>query len=63
MLRYWQILLDTIATGNGIRLLRDILVWTHVAHDTGNSPLRLSFQRGYYPLLAVSSLLLPLRLA
>jgi hypothetical protein len=49
-----QLLLDTIASGNGILRINDIVLWPEVAYDARTNPT-LSFQRGYYPLLSVGN--------
>ncbi|TEB37418.1 hypothetical protein FA13DRAFT_905146 [Coprinellus micaceus] len=46
-----QILLDTIATGNGIRLWGDILAWTHVAHIPGTALFGYPSNEGTTPFL------------
>lgn len=47
--------LSTIATGNGLLRLNDILTWSTVATTAGSNPVILSFQRGYLPLLRFMS--------
>ncbi|KAF7376292.1 hypothetical protein MSAN_00044600 [Mycena sanguinolenta] len=45
------LLLTSLATGNGILRIGDILRWPSVSSRAGSSPSELSFQRAYVPLL------------
>ncbi|KAF8070666.1 hypothetical protein FPV67DRAFT_1488261 [Lyophyllum atratum] len=46
-----QLLLNSIATGNGLLRIDEILRWSPVSTRAGSHPLELSFQRGFLPLL------------
>ncbi|GLB37649.1 putative P-loop containing nucleoside triphosphate hydrolase protein [Lyophyllum shimeji] len=46
-----QLLLNSIATGNGLLRIADIIQWSPVSTQAGSDPRTLSFQRGFLPLL------------
>ncbi|TFK23669.1 P-loop containing nucleoside triphosphate hydrolase protein [Coprinopsis marcescibilis] len=46
-----QLFLKTIATGNGMLRIIDIILWQKVSAQAGSSSTELSFQKGYVPLL------------
>ncbi|RXW21902.1 hypothetical protein EST38_g3950 [Candolleomyces aberdarensis] len=50
-----KVLLKTIAEGNGLLRINNIVQWPQVAFNAGSSPVILSFQRGYLPLLSLLS--------
>lgn len=39
--------------GNGLLRINDIIRWSPISNKAGSSPIILSFQRGYLPLLRV----------
>jgi hypothetical protein len=51
-----KILLKTIAEGNGLLRINNVVQWPQVAFNAGTNPAILSFQRGYLPLLSVGSI-------
>lgn len=50
-----QVLLNTVAKGNGLLRIGDIIRWPDVSLEAGLDRETLSFQRGYYPLLSMLS--------
>ncbi|KAJ7091139.1 hypothetical protein C8R44DRAFT_817142 [Mycena epipterygia] len=45
------LLLTSLAMGNGLLRIGDVLQWPSVSSHAGSNPSQLSFQRGYLPLL------------
>ena len=50
-----KIILKTIAEGNGLLRINNIVQWPQVAFNAGPNPTTLSFQRGYLPLISVGT--------
>ncbi|KAF5380591.1 hypothetical protein D9615_004617 [Tricholomella constricta] len=46
-----QLLLNSIATGNGLLRITDVIRWSPVSTQAWSHPQKLSFQRGFLPLL------------
>ncbi|KAH6914275.1 hypothetical protein BKA70DRAFT_1558250 [Coprinopsis sp. MPI-PUGE-AT-0042] len=46
-----QLFLKTLASGNGILRINDIVLWPEVRVNAGSSTTVLSFQKGYFPII------------